>query len=315
MSWLYSRALVEAYLPEKCLDGEPSAQSNGNPTQLVCLPPDKMTDFSRLSRFGMTFKPLTADRGEELLTLYLEDFPVRTLALQGKEQESTGNGQECGNTWRGSLAKFDPDSRSWRTAQCSVLGGLEPFLETWPRWGLMRNGECWEQQTLAHPISATESGSSQQTWPTPTATFNNPATGEKLEKRIKTRKNPSYLSEAVKWPTPLAQEAKHGKVTEWELTTNHASTKASLRVAVAKASFPTPCASDHRDRGNMSQPSVQRRALIGKQLGLSMVVDPNSGQLNPTWVEWLMGWPLEWTDLKPLETDKFPNAPQPHGVS
>jgi DNA (cytosine-5)-methyltransferase 1 len=30
-----------------------------------------------------------------------------------------------------------------------------------------------------------------------------------------------------------------------------------------------------------------------------------SGQLNPTWVEWLMGWPLEWTDLKPLATDKF----------
>ena len=29
------------------------------------------------------------------------------------------------------------------------------------------------------------------------------------------------------------------------------------------------------------------------------------GQLNPTWVEWLMGWPLGWTDLKPLEMDKF----------
>jgi DNA (cytosine-5)-methyltransferase 1 len=26
------------------------------------------------------------------------------------------------------------------------------------------------------------------------------------------------------------------------------------------------------------------------------------GRLNPTWVEWLMGFPLEWTDLKDLET-------------
>ena len=34
------------------------------------------------------------------------------------------------------------------------------------------------------------------------------------------------------------------------------------------------------------------------------------GKLNPTWVEWLMGWPLEWTDLKPLETDKSPSVPQ-----
>ena len=31
----------------------------------------------------------------------------------------------------------------------------------------------------------------------------------------------------------------------------------------------------------------------------------SGGQLNPTWVEWLMGWPLEWTALKPLATAKF----------
>lgn len=26
------------------------------------------------------------------------------------------------------------------------------------------------------------------------------------------------------------------------------------------------------------------------------------GQLNPTWVEWLMGFPLGWTDLNASET-------------
>jgi hypothetical protein len=62
--------------------------------------------------------------------------------------------------------------------------------------------------------------------------------------------------------------------------------------------WPTPNASDHRDRGNMGSPSIQRRASIGKQLGLSMVVSDQSGALNPTWVEWLMGFPLGWTDLK-----------------
>lgn len=29
-----------------------------------------------------------------------------------------------------------------------------------------------------------------------------------------------------------------------------------------------------------------------------------NGALNPAWVEWLMGWPIGWTDLRPLETDK-----------
>ena len=32
-------------------------------------------------------------------------------------------------------------------------------------------------------------------------------------------------------------------------------------------------------------------------------------RLNPDWVEWLMGWPIGWTDLKPLETGKSHYAP------
>ena len=37
------------------------------------------------------------------------------------------------------------------------------------------------------------------------------------------------------------------------------------------------------------------------------------GQLNPPWVEWLMGWPTGWTDLKPLAMDKFQEWWQQHG--
>ena len=37
------------------------------------------------------------------------------------------------------------------------------------------------------------------------------------------------------------------------------------------------------------------------------------GPLNPTWVEWFMGWPIGWTDLKPWATAKFPSVPQPRG--
>jgi hypothetical protein len=39
------------------------------------------------------------------------------------------------------------------------------------------------------------------------------------------------------------------------------------------------------------------------------------GQLNPTWVEWVMGWPLGWTDLKPLAMDKSHCVPQQLGDS
>ncbi len=83
MSWLYSQALVEAFSVGTSLDGEQSVQSSGNPTQLAYLLPDKMTDFSRLSRFGMTFRPLTEDRGEALLMSYLEAFPAKTFQSRG----------------------------------------------------------------------------------------------------------------------------------------------------------------------------------------------------------------------------------------
>jgi hypothetical protein len=47
----------------------------------------------------------------------------------------------------------------------------------------------------------------------------------------------------------------------------------------------------------LGMPSIQRRKDKGKQLNLSMVVSDQSGALNPTWVEWLMGFPEGHTDL------------------
>jgi hypothetical protein len=135
MSWLFSQALVEEYLEASSLDGEQSAPLNGKPTQQAYCAPGKMTDFSRLSRFGMTFKPLTESRGEELLTLFREDFLAKTLAQQEKAQELMESEVECGEKWHASFVKYDLDLSLWKTHQCSLLGDLDEFLETWPQWG------------------------------------------------------------------------------------------------------------------------------------------------------------------------------------
>jgi len=87
MSWLFSQALVVEYLGDISLDGEQSVQSNGSNTQQAYCVPDKMTDFCRVSQFGMMFKPLTENLGKELLMLYLGDFPVKTYP----QQEGGGN--------------------------------------------------------------------------------------------------------------------------------------------------------------------------------------------------------------------------------
>jgi hypothetical protein len=36
--------------------------------------------------------------------------------------------------------------------------------------------------------------------------------------------------------------------------------------------------------------------------------------LNPAWADWLMGWPVDWTDSKPLATDKFRAWCNSHGI-
>jgi len=232
MSWLFSRALVEAFSEASCSDGEPSAPLSGNPTQLAYLPPDRMTDFSRLSRFGMTYKPLTEDRGEELLTLFRAGFHAKTLAHKEKEMAWTVSDQECGDTWRGWLAKYDPDTSSWKTAQCSLLEEEQESLATLPKWGMTVNGLLWERPMLEPITRETEFG----LWATPTRCDYKGCTG----------------------------------------TANFQSRK------------------------------KQFQDLTGGQV--TGTIYPN-----PTTYEAMMGWPLGWTDLKPLVTDKCRSALQRHG--
>jgi len=269
MSWLFSRVLVEEYLGDISLDGEQFVQSNGNPIPQAYCAPDKMTGFSRLSRFGMTYKPLTESLGEELLMSYLGAFPAKTSQPPGREQGLTENGQECGEKWHGSFTKYDPSTSLWKTHQCSLLGDLESFLETWPQWGLMRSGECWERQTLEQTTKGTESG----LWPTPVAS-------DITMRKSKYKQGGTPLSYAVRmWPTPDANCGMRGTQANW---------------------MPT------RPSGQPAQYTINQAVRDA---------DPQitGGKLNPMWVEWLMGWPLGWTDLKPLETDKFQKWLDAHG--
>jgi hypothetical protein len=138
-----------------------------------------------------------------------------------------------------------------------------------------------------------------------------------------------FLETHRKWPTPAARDrhTPQGERVEKNGMGGYILRKkskpdntfgAGLADAVEfeeKKMWPTPNASDNRDRGNMSDPAIQRRIAKGKQIGLSMAVKETKGggSLNPTWVEWLMGWPLGWTDLNPLETDKYQQWLQQHG--
>ena len=158
MSWLYSRALAAEYSGASSSDGVRFALLNGTNTPAMYLSQGKTTEASTLSRYGMTCEPLTGNLGAELLTSYLAGFHARTSVVQAMEPGLMENEADFGTKWPGSLAKYDLDTASWKTAQCLLLGGLESFSGTWPRWGIMQSGEFWELTMPGYIISVKESG-------------------------------------------------------------------------------------------------------------------------------------------------------------
>lgn len=313
MTLLFSKAMMEhcenlrssqeqegAFLEGSFSDGKQYAQLNVMPTPHKFWRNDKTMEFSKLFQFGLTLQLLTETHGEELLMLYLADFHAKTLVSPEGGLESKANEAECGKNFFGLLAIYDQDLSLWKTAQCSLVEDLELYSETWPRQGMMRNGRAYLRLKLERITCEIESGY----WVTPTIMDKLPPKSSDALHREATivrpgRAKPANLRDQVSnmqnWPTPTASQ--RGDCPSER-------NRRTPTLASAVVMFPTPQASDNRDRGNLSSGCVKRRIEKGKQISLSQSVSETSGQLNPNWVEWLMGWPIGWTDLKPLETDK-----------
>ena len=78
--------------------------------------------------------------------------------------------------------------------------------------------------------------------------------------------------------------------------------------------LPTPTAGDAKNARNATssrQPDSQHHSGTT----LCDTVHGTGGKLSPLWVEWLMGWPIGWTDCEPLETDKCRWPQRPLGTT
>ena len=320
MSWLFSQALVAESLGENCLDGKPSVQSKSIATAPVYYVGDKTKEFSRLSRFGMTLQPLTADRGEALLTSFREVFLAKTFQQPEEEQASPENVRDSGVRWRELSVKYDQDLSSWRTHQCLFQEVLEESSLTLPRWGLMRNGELSERTTPEHLTNETESGYSL---PTPTC---NP---EAPNQNANTNGPKNLLEVALGkwnhlWPTPSANNyeqtdldkllERRERIKSQGINGNGFGLTLTNAVLIEeRKTWATPRTSDFKSCGPVG--SKSHHHMTEKQYLCAQVKeeDQPTGHLNPDWTEWLMGWPIGWTDSKQLETDKFQQWWNSHG--
>jgi hypothetical protein len=108
----------------------------------------------------------------------------------------------------------------------------------------------------------------------PTPTASEAARGGRGQGSIKNGGGVTLKNVVRMWPTPTSRDWKDGSASAC------ANVPANGLLGRVVHQFPTPTAS--------------RRAGLQSH-GKNVV----TGSLNPTWVEWLMGYPLEWTALEP----------------
>ena len=88
------------------------------------------------------------------------------------------------------------------------------------------------------------------------------------------------------WPTPTGQDAENdGGPSQYD--------RHSVPLNAVVKMYQTPMPSDVD--GGRTTKGKDRQDETGLRLQVG-------GQLNPTWVEWLMGFPIGWTDCEPSET-------------
>jgi hypothetical protein len=349
MSWHFSAAVEAAYSAGNSLGGPQSAPWSGLPFAADDSCSGKMKATCHRSPFGTMFVPSTDAHGVALLTSLLADFRARASVLPVMAPDWITKSRHFGVTKPASLASLKPPQSGLRTHQRSLFGGGFESLETLPRWGMIVDGELYplptpsgltelralitsesgfglpertatpqksdgkrgQQRAEKHggnPISRVPTptcGGGGQTIPTGTS-----PTGKRPDGTKATVSLEQYLNHfaPTRVPTMTCADA-HGRTYQYD---NGDKTKPrhTLSGLVAQTDLggivprvPAPTTQDASNNGPASQQERNTKPL-NAEVG---------GPLNPDWVEWLMGWPIGWTDLRPLETDKYRQWLNSHG--
>ena len=218
------------------------------------------------------------EQGYEQLTLFLEDSPASRLVLPGSEEARTmtvTSGRKCCELYRksgplGSLVRTLLESSVWRSTRCYL---------TW------KASATNAKRLLFRLVPSTPriEGTGWQFWVgTPTASMS------KRSDKFAHGSTPTPAEAAMMFPTPTRFDTECGdlKGKEYNGQSRHA-----MKLIQAAKLWPTPLAQAGKGPGN------SKKKQGGPNLQTAV-----GGQLNPTWVEWLMGFPAGWTDLEGSET-------------
>jgi hypothetical protein len=210
----------------------------------------------------------------------------------GPSMESLGLGPST-------LSVVDSPARTFQRLG-RVLGSPEPD----PASGLS-SPESSEMSSRLSVLSKTPLFSEREDWRSCWKTL--PRWGSMRSGVLSERIKPAHLTNATGCgflPTPLATLGTNGGPNQRD-----SSGRPGLQMAAMM--WPTPTAMN-----NTGGPALCKWGGSGARAKLRTMVTPEelNGALNPEWVCWLMGWPVGWTDSRPLETAKFHKWLHSHGA-
>jgi hypothetical protein len=254
------------------------------------------------------------------LTLFAEDSLVNHSPLQASNlarKMTVTSGLKCYESSKsqlrlGSLVKTFLGSSAWHSTM---------FALTWKPKVTKSNRLLFRLVPSKPTTKETDAG----LWPTPTRMTG----GEEVAPSHKNGTHGWNIGAAVKdslskdplrvWPTPMNSDWKNmdtanqrtlaKEVRVWPTPTLHGnynrkglSKKSGDGLETAVKMWPTPRASEYKDCGPVGSKSHthmdQRSYLCAK----AKDSDRPTGKLSPMWTEWLMGFPIGWTELDPSET-------------
>lgn len=217
----------------------------------------------------------------EQLTLFQGDSRASLLVQPGSDEAramTATSGLKCCELSKisgplGSLVKMLLGSSTWRSTRCYL---------TWKPLGTPSSRLLFQLAASTPRIEGTEFSS----WPTPTVWDKKGF--DKHPRKDATSTRSVLLSQKVAlFPTPTKFDSTCGDLKGKEYT---GGSLHAMKLIQAAKLLPTPNAQNAKANGEIHGEGGQSLdVLVG-------------GRLNPTWVEWLMGFPLGWTDLGASET-------------
>jgi len=202
-----------------------------------------------------------------------------------------------------SFARLNPDG-SWEKtlsgcSQVSLDGFSDEYSETWPAWGIVRDGECG---ALAKSEQYT-SGNEFLLLPTLTATQVNHKDMVLTNKMRRLSKSGNdfglNLQDALRtYPTLVAADVYTGRMKSSQQSPG---SRHSVTLAQTMRLLPTLVATDFKRCGENL--NLYRHERQNTELPIVLKRESESGgELNPAWLDWFMGFPIGHTELDALET-------------